>query len=74
MVQYHPDSPATGRASVTDLTDDVRVRWPLLVPGAFMIGVSVAMFVGGQAIMPVIQDAADALLNVDPYVKEVLGR
>ena len=74
MAQYHPDSPATGRAPATDLTDDVRVRWPLLVPGAFMIAVSVAMFVGGQAIMPVIQDAADALLNVDPYVKEVLGR
>ena len=74
MDQYRPDSPATGRAPATDLTDDVRVRWPLLVPGAFMIAVSVAMFVGGQAVMPIIQDAADALLNVDPYVKEVLGR
>ena len=74
MTQYHPDSPATGRAPATDLSDDVRVRWTLLVPGAFMIAISVAMFVGGQAIMPIIQEAANALLHVDPYVEAVLGQ
>lgn len=74
MTQYHPDSPATGRAPATDLTDDVQVRWTLLVPGTVMIGVSVAMFVGGQAVMPIVQDAANSLLHIGPYVEAVLGQ
>lgn len=74
MTQYHPDSPATGRAPATTLTDDVTVRWTLLLPGAVMMAVSVAMFVGGNVFVSMTQEAANALLDVRPYVEAVLGQ
>lgn len=74
MTQYNPDSPATGRAPATELTPEVRVRRRLLVPGGIMMAASVAMFVGGEAVMPYMQAAADSLLNVQPYIEAVLGQ
>ena len=74
MTMYHPDSPQTGRAPATELTAQVRVKPSLLLPGTVMIGISVALFVFGGALMPFVQEAGTGLLDVGPYVEAVIRR
>lgn len=73
MDTYRPDSPETGRSRSTALTDDVRVSWGLLAPGAALVLVQLAMFVGAGLLLPLARRAAEGLLDTAPYVQAVLG-
>lgn len=74
MEDYRPDSPETGRAGLTRLTDDVVVPLRLWAPGATLIGTQLAMFFGAGALMPLVTRAAQGLTDTAPYVEAVLGR
>ncbi|WP_168582907.1 monovalent cation/H+ antiporter subunit D family protein [Gephyromycinifex aptenodytis] len=72
MERYRPDHPTTGRGPLIDITDDVRVSTSLAMPGYTLITISVLMFFGAGPIMPVIQRAADGLVDLQPYIQAVL--
>lgn len=72
MEKYAPDSPEFGRAPLTTLPPDVRVRAALAAPGATLIACSVLMFALGGVLYPVTQAAAAALVQTGPYVEAVL--
>lgn len=74
MSSYRPDSSSTGRAALTDLPADVRIPSKLLAPGASLIAVSVALFVGAGALAEVTNSAAESMLDYTPYIEAVLGR
>ena len=74
MEDYRPDSPETGRAGLTRLTDDVVVPLRLWAPGATLIGTQLAMFFGAGALMPLVTRAAQGRTDTAPYVEAVLGR
>ena len=74
MEDYRPDSPETGRAGLTRLTDDVVVPLRLWAPGATLIGTQLAMFFGAGVLMPLVTRAAQGLTDTAPYVEAVLGR
>lgn len=73
METYRPDSPETGRGRSTALPDTVRVTRSLLTPGAVLVGVQLAMFLGAGVIMPFVRRAAQGLIDTAPYVQAVLG-
>lgn len=74
MATYRPDDPRTGRGEPIPLPDEVRVPWRLALPGAGMLVLSLGMFVGIGAVLPMIDTAAIDLLDVDAYVEAVIGR
>ncbi|HLS46835.1 MAG TPA: monovalent cation/H+ antiporter subunit D family protein [Ornithinicoccus sp.] len=69
---YRPDSPRTGRGPRTELPPQVRVTGRLLAPGATLLVVSLAMFVGAGIVVPLTVDAAAALLDPTGYSQAVL--
>ncbi|MDN6303381.1 MAG: monovalent cation/H+ antiporter subunit D family protein [Brachybacterium sp.] len=73
MTTYRPDDAKTGRGAVVPLPEHVRVPWRLALPGASMIVLSLAMFVGIAAVLPTFDAAATGLLDVDAYVEAVIG-
>ena len=72
MTTYRDLAPAGGRGELREMTETVRIPGRLLAPGMVMMGVSVALFLGAGALMPVVQDAAHALLDTTDYVEAVL--
>ncbi|MGO1480821.1 MAG: proton-conducting transporter transmembrane domain-containing protein [Brachybacterium sp.] len=70
---YRPDDPATGRGAAVPLPDSTRVPMRLLAPGAAMLVVSVAMFVGIGAVLPLTEAAAAGLLDVSAYIEAVMS-
>ena len=72
MTTYRDLAPAGGRGELREMTETVRIPGRLLAPGVVMMGVSVALFLGAGALMPVVQDAAHALLDTTDYVEAVL--
>lgn len=73
MTTFRPDDPRIGRGTDSPLPDDVRVPWRMLTPGAAMLGLSLVIFVGIGALMPAVDAGAVDLLDVDAYVKAVMG-
>ncbi|MFC7374814.1 MULTISPECIES: proton-conducting transporter membrane subunit [unclassified Brachybacterium] len=73
MTTYRPDDPRTGRGAETPLPDEVRVPWRLALPGASMMALSLAMFVGIGLLLPTVDLAATDLLDVGAYVEAVRG-
>ncbi|MGP5290340.1 proton-conducting transporter transmembrane domain-containing protein [Brachybacterium tyrofermentans] len=74
MTTYRPDDPRVGRGDPLPLPDEVRVPWRLAMPGAAMMALSLAMFVGIGLVLPTIDTAATDLLDVEAYVEAVIGR
>ncbi|MBV7411207.1 monovalent cation/H+ antiporter subunit D family protein [Dermabacteraceae bacterium TAE3-ERU27] len=74
METYRPDDESRGRGDAVPLPDTVRIPFSLAAPSVAMMGVSVAMFLGIGLIMPYFQAAAHSLIDVDTYVKVVLGK
>ena len=70
---YRPDDARVGRAPETALPEGTTVPWRLLGPGAAMLALSVAMFVGIGAVLPTMDAAATGLLDVPAYVEAVTG-
>ncbi len=56
-----------------DPADERRIPRRLLAPGALLIAVSVAMFVGIGGVLPTMDEAATALTSVDLYREAVLA-
>ncbi len=73
MENYRPEDPNGGRAKRVPLPRDLKVRWNLAAPGAFLVGVQLVFFVLAGTLIPVAQRAADNLTNLEPYVTAVLG-
>ncbi|WP_114854051.1 proton-conducting transporter membrane subunit [Brachybacterium sp. YJGR34] len=71
LTTYRPDDPLTGRGPATPLPEGTRVPLRLLAPGGAMLAVSVAMFVGIGAVLPLTEAAAAGLLDVPAYVEAV---
>ncbi len=72
LESYRPDSPATGRAHLVRVPDDVRVPVRLWAPGATLVGVQLAMFLGAGPLMGLAARAAQGLVDTAPYVEAVL--
>lgn len=73
METYRPDSPETGRGPSTPITDEVRVGWRLLAPGASLVVLQLAMFAFAGPLMALTRRAAETLLDPALYVQAVLG-
>ncbi|MGO1225402.1 MAG: monovalent cation/H+ antiporter subunit D family protein [Brachybacterium sp.] len=71
MTTYRPDDAQTGRGAEVPLPAEVRVPWRLALPGAVMMALSLAMFVGIGLLLTVFDTAAIGLLDVDAYVEAV---
>lgn len=71
MTTYRPDDARTGRGAEVPLPAEVRVPWRLALPGAVMMALSLAMFVGIGLLLTVFDTAAIGLLDVDAYVEAV---
>ncbi len=74
MDRYRADDTATRVTERQPLAEDVRVPLRMLAPGAVLIVVSVAMFVGISEIWPVMERAAAGLVDSRAYVEAVLPR
>lgn len=75
MTRFRPLDADGRRADWTPMDDDgdrVRVHARLLVPGAALVAVSVAMFLGYGAVAPEIDRAVDGLVDTSGYVDTVL--
>ena len=72
MRQYRDLAPTGGRGELREMTEDVRIPGRLLAPAVVMMAVSVALFLGAGALLPVVQDAAHGLLDTTDYVEAVL--
>lgn len=72
MDTYRPDHMFTGRGKKTKLPEDVRIPARLILPGAALIGVSFAMFVGSAFVLPMAEGAGASLMDVRAYVQAVL--
>ncbi|ATG50690.1 cation:proton antiporter [Brachybacterium vulturis] len=73
MTSYRPDDARTGRGAEVALPAEVRVPWRLALPGASMMVLSLAMFLGIGLVLPFFDAAAAGLLDVDAYVEAVKG-
>lgn len=73
METYRPDSPETGRGRSVRLPREVTVPWSLFLPGAALVTLQLAMFLGAGTIMPLVRRAAAGLVDTAPYVQAVLG-
>ncbi|WP_010533318.1 proton-conducting transporter membrane subunit [Brachybacterium squillarum] len=73
MTTYRPDNAVTGRGEEQTLPDSVRVPARLAAPGAVMMALSLAMFVGIGVVLPTTELAATDLLDVNAYVEAVMG-
>ncbi|MDN5807157.1 MAG: monovalent cation/H+ antiporter subunit D family protein [Brevibacterium sp.] len=73
MQSYHPDSADTGRAPAEPITRSVRIPARLLVPGTFMIALSVAIFVYPEPLLEIVDRAAVGLLDHSEYIGAVIG-
>ncbi|WP_394213916.1 proton-conducting transporter membrane subunit [Brachybacterium vulturis] len=73
MTTYRPDDARTGRGAEVTLPAEVRVPWRLALPGASMMALSLAMFLGIGLVLPFFDAAAAGLLDVDAYVEAVKG-
>ena len=71
MTTYRPDDARTGRGAEVPLPAEVRVPWRLALPGAVMMALTLAMFVGIGLLLTVFDTAAIGLLDVDAYVEAV---
>ena len=74
MTTYRPDDAQTGRGDAVALPDHVRIPGRLVMPGAAMLALSLAMFLGIGAVLPTIDTAGTDLLDVEAYVRAVIGR
>ncbi|WP_122263576.1 proton-conducting transporter membrane subunit [Ornithinimicrobium cerasi] len=72
METYRPDSPATGRAALAPLPQDVLIPARLWLPGATLVTVQLGMFFGAGTLMPLVARAAQGLVDTGPYVEAVL--
>lgn len=73
MDTYRPDDMFTGRGQKTKLPADVRIPMRLSLPGAVLIGISFAMFLGSAAVLPMAEAAGASLMDVGSYVRAVLS-
>lgn len=73
MAEYRPDDALRGRGEHVALGEDVRIPARMLLPGAVMLAISVAMFVGIGGLLPLVDSAATGLLDVDAYTEAVIG-
>ncbi len=73
MENYRPQSPRGGRAKRVPLPKDLKVRWMVAAPGAFLVCLQLVFFFAAGLLIPVAQRAADDLINLQPYVEAVLG-
>lgn len=72
METYRPDHAATGRAPKVPLTDDVRIPRRLLLPGGFLIAVSIGLFVVAGPAVDAAAAAGRAMLDVAGFAQAVL--
>ena len=72
MERYRTDNAQTRLSEPVPLPDDVRIPRRLMAPGATLMAVSVAIFVGIGVLDPVIDRAAAGLLDPTAYVEAVL--
>ncbi|WP_153395913.1 monovalent cation/H+ antiporter subunit D family protein [Ornithinicoccus halotolerans] len=72
METYRPDSARTGRGERIALPPHVRIGNRLLAPGAALLVVSLAMFVGAGVVVPFTVEAAASLLDPAAYSQAVL--
>lgn len=72
MERYRTDNAQTRLSEPVPLPDDVRIPLRLMAPGATLMAVSVAIFVGIGVLDPVIERAAAGLLDPTAYVEAVL--
>ncbi len=73
MTVYRPDDPARGRGNPVELPADHRIPLRMLLPGAAMIALSLAIFVGIGALMPAVDAGAHDLMDARTYVEAVMG-
>ncbi|MBM6547228.1 monovalent cation/H+ antiporter subunit D family protein [Janibacter sp. YIM B02568] len=72
MERYRTDNAQTRLSEPVPLPDEVRIPLRLLLPGAALIALSVAIFIGIGVLDPVIDRAAAGLVDPAPYVEAVL--
>lgn len=72
LTHMRPDVVTGGRGPDVVLPDGVRVARRLTAPGLLMIGLSVALFVGAGALMPIVEQGVAGLFDTTDYVKAVL--
>ncbi len=73
MENYRPQDRNGGRAKRVPLPKDLKVRWNLAAPGAFLVGLQLTFFIFAGVLIPIAQRAAENLTNLEPYVTAVLG-
>ncbi len=73
MENYRPESPRGGRAKRVPLPKDLKVRWNVAAPGAFLVSTQLVFFVLAGVLIPLVLQAAENLTNLQPYVEAVLG-
>lgn len=72
MEKYRTDNARTRISEPVRLPDHVRIPTRMLVPGTAMIAVSVAIFLGIGVLSPVVERAAEGMLDSSAYVEAVL--
>jgi multicomponent Na+:H+ antiporter subunit D len=73
METYRPDDARTGRGEPVPLPDQVRIPLRLALPGVMLMAISAALFLGAGALLPVVQQVAERLLDPEVYRQVVLG-
>lgn len=73
ITHFRPDDPRIGRGEDEPLPEGLSVPARMLAPGAVMIGLSVAIFVGIGALLPAVDAGAADLLDVRAYVEAVMA-
>lgn len=72
----HLEPPRATATADTDPHDHrgTRVRFPLILPGLILAGVSVAFGVGGEVLVQIAEQASAGLVDTSDYVKAVMGQ
>lgn len=73
MKKFLPDDPVTSRGEATELSDDIKIQNAQAWPAAFLIVLSLGLFVGMGVVWPFFDRAAMDLVDLSDYVKAVLG-